>query len=262
MRFNTFFAVFVAAVSCAGAPAFAAPVDLERRAAGQNSVTVTARQDLFDEAIKVVVPIAERIAPNVGIPDQSVSQSLPFIGDQEVAAARNIRLESMDIGQLQIPLDSGKLRFQVNDVAIKLGTDVSILGGGIGRVDVFVTASIGGSVFIRNNGAGALVADVQDVSTNINRFDFNIPIPVFGSAIGFVNSLFNEQIRGLVAGVASQPIDDAMTQVLNQVLATQLKVEAAVQGVPFNFNGEFVGEPVVTADGLTASVAVIGSVNA
>ncbi|KAJ3085477.1 hypothetical protein HK102_014128 [Quaeritorhiza haematococci] len=262
MKFVKYVVAFVAAVSCANTPAFAAPVDLAPRAAGQNSITFTATQDLFNEAVKVAVPVAKAVATGVSIPDQSVSRSIPLLGDREIIAAKNIRIETMDITQFDLPLDEGRLRFEVNDAAIKVTTDVSVLGAGIGKTEIFITAGIGGSIVIRNNGAGGLVADVQDVSSSISRFDFNLPVPVAGDVVEAANRLFSEQIRGLLSGIIAQPVDDAITRVLNTMLEKQLEVNSAVQGVQFGFKGEVVGEPQINANGLTASVAIIGSVSA
>ncbi|KAJ3089621.1 hypothetical protein HK102_005904 [Quaeritorhiza haematococci] len=270
MRFSNFLVALFAAASYAGTPVSGAPLGLSTRAAGQNSLTVTARQDMFDEAIKVVVPIAKAMAPTISIPDQSISGDalgglgIPIaIGNGELATAKNIKIESLDVARLEIPLDQGKLRFQVTDAALQVGTDIAVLGSAVGRIAISVTASIGGSVFIKNNGAGGLVTDIQDVSATINRFDFDLStLAVPNEAKEFVNKLISEQLRQLITGVVSQPIDNALTQVLNEVLKTPPEIKSDVQGLAFGFRGEFLGEPQISADGLTATVAVIGSVSA
>ncbi|KAJ3086210.1 hypothetical protein HK102_013411 [Quaeritorhiza haematococci] len=262
---STHLVIALLAAVFASISVYAAPLDLEipLKSPGQKSATVTIRQDLFNEVIPIVIPIAELIAPTIVIPDQYIRGDLPIIGNIEVASAKRIKIESMDIGRLQILLDQGKIRFQVDDVSVHVSTDVRLLGGStnVGKVHVFVTTDVSGSVILRNNGAGALVADIQDVAVNFDRFDFNLPVPVAGDLIEWVNRLFNEEVRAVLSKALPQPIDDAITLVLNEALRKPFVFNAGVQGVPFTFKAEFVDEPEVGKDGLTASVAVSASLD-
>ncbi|KAJ3089898.1 hypothetical protein HK102_005214 [Quaeritorhiza haematococci] len=262
MKVNGFITALFAAVSCAST-AFASPIAIAPRTAGVRSVSITANQNLFDTVSQVVVPVATHLGRKVQIPNQSTSFSLggSFIPIPVTVEARDIRLDSFDIGSFDMRLDQDNVRYRVNDVSIQVNTRVqeSRFGGGT-NIGVSLRVNTEGRVIIRNNGNGGLSASVEGVSVSITSFDFSTG-GFLDFAVDAIESLFRNQIRSAIESRIAQPVDDAITGVLNKALQTPLIAGGSMEGINFQFAGAFLGDPVVNADGLTVDVSVVGSTN-
>ncbi|KAJ3089895.1 hypothetical protein HK102_005211 [Quaeritorhiza haematococci] len=270
MRINSYAIALFAAISCIGAPTSAAPLDVFARAPGVKALTFSATQDLFNEVIGVVRPLAGRLATTVSIPDQNRQENAPVIGSIEVSAKNN-KIDSMTFEKLDIPL--GDRAVGVNTaVGIQVSSDVSAVTSfgnfNIGKITVSVGANIDGSVSIKNNGAGALSAQVLSMNAVITRFDFTVPENIEGIPPGinvgnvaeYVNRLYNEQIRTVISQAATQPLTSAVTEALNKALSTPPATEQDIDGIRFSFRADFIDDPIVTRDALTASVSVTANV--
>ncbi|KAJ3089897.1 hypothetical protein HK102_005213 [Quaeritorhiza haematococci] len=269
MRINSYAVALLATISYACTPASAA-VNVFAREPGVKAMTFSATQDLFNEVMGVVGPLAGRLATTVSIPEQTRKENVQIIGSIDVTAKNNI-IDSMTFEQLQVTLGDGAVNVNTA-VAAQVSSDVSAVTAfgtfNIGKITVSFAANIDGSVSVRNNGAGALSAQVSSMNAVITRFDFTVPQTIEGIPPGinvgdvaeYVNRLYNEQIRTVISQAATQPLTSAVTEALNKALSTPPATEQDIDGIRFSFRADFIDDPIVTRDALTASVSLSANV--
>ncbi|KAI9349228.1 hypothetical protein BDR26DRAFT_853263 [Obelidium mucronatum] len=214
--------------------------------AGVASIIIHLEQDIFAEIAHLIEPIAEATVLEMKIEDQHITKKLPLLGEKEVAAATNIKVQQFDIKAIWMTTEDGFLGIAIKDVDFKIALDMTILNGKPRTVSATTFVDISAKVRfgIKDKKIKTFVSDTK---VTLKDFDAHMEANFGkGEMLNYAVDLVENKLQKLIETTLTSTISSSLESGLDSVMARNWDVNGNVSRVFYNCTVEFLGDPVIT----------------
>ncbi|ORY23901.1 hypothetical protein BCR33DRAFT_775121 [Rhizoclosmatium globosum] len=246
---------------------------------GVPSIIITIQQDILSEMANLIEPITESSVLALKISDQTIKKKVPLLGEKQVAAATNIKVDSFDITKLVLDPEDGYLSAVIDDIKFEASLFVSVLGGKPVLTTIAADVDVKAKLRFGKTGDGKSVkTDVfgeffsswdgdsleplpfgnhpttlnnnhktkKECDVELRNFDAKIDVSLGKHLLDHALDLIENTLRGTLQNQLNQTFETSLEQGMDSALARNWDFVGSVSRVSYVLGVEFLEDPVVS----------------
>ncbi|ORY43952.1 hypothetical protein BCR33DRAFT_785216 [Rhizoclosmatium globosum] len=214
---------------------------------GVPSIIITIQQDILSEMANLIEPITESSVLALKISDQTIKKKVPLLGEKQVAAATNIKVDSFDITKLVLDPEDGYLSAVIDDIKFEASLFVSVLGGKPVLTTIAADVDVKAKLRFGKTGDGKSVkTDVFECDVELRNFDAKIDVSLGKHLLDHALDLIENTLRGTLQNQLNQTFETSLEQGMDSALARNWDFVGSVSRVSYVLGVEFLEDPVVS----------------